>query len=187
MQFLSARNDPLAGWIRLGGIPDLGLRRPVAPGKHLLGRLVFVTRGGEPTGSLDAAGPVAFHGGRLVGPDLGVVLLQQATSDAGRPDLRPAALPPPTALTLSAPLPNPTAGSTRISWGTAAAGRVRLAVYDISGREVGTLFEGMASVGWHVAEWRAGDASAGRLPAGVYFARLTGNGGTRVQRLILVR
>jgi hypothetical protein len=70
--------------------------------------------------------------------------------------------------------PNPFNPSTVIGYQLPAAGRVRLAVYDLLGREVTVLVNGEVEAGNHTAVF-----DAAGLSSGVYFCRLTT--GDRVQ------
>ncbi len=78
--------------------------------------------------------------------------------------------------------PNPFNASTAISFELRVAGNVKMAVYDIQGREVARLAEGYYPAGTHQAVW---EASA--MSSGVYFARLTAEGMTQTQKLLLVK
>jgi hypothetical protein len=64
----------------------------------------------------------------------------------------------------------------------AAPGPVRLAVYDVLGREVTVLVEGVRSAGRHEVAF---DGSA--LPGGVYLVRLNSGGSAATRALTLVR
>src|SRR5262249_40738233 len=48
---------------------------------------------------------------------------------------------------------------------------VRLEVFDVAGRRVATLFDGMRGAGEHEVAWD-GETRAGTVQRGVYFARL---------------
>ncbi len=76
--------------------------------------------------------------------------------------------------------PNPSRGSTEIRYVLAVAGRVELAIYDLSGREVSHLVSGWNDTGPQVATF-----DAARLPAGVYFCRLQAPG-TSVSRRVAI-
>jgi hypothetical protein len=67
--------------------------------------------------------------------------------------------------------PNPSAGRTTLSFSLTAAAAVRLAVYDVLGREVAVLVDEQLDAGAHMAVF---DASA--LPAGLYVYQLIANG-----------
>lgn len=78
--------------------------------------------------------------------------------------------------------PNPFNPSTAISFQLQAASNVKLAVYDIAGREVGVLAEGWMPAGKHQVEWYASDQ-----PSGVYFARLKAGSRSQTQKLLLLK
>jgi plastocyanin len=77
--------------------------------------------------------------------------------------------------------PNPTRGTATLSFALAEASAVRLAVYDLLGREVAVLVDGTLEAGQHEAML---DGSA--LPAGVYVYRLVVDGQEQTGRLTLV-
>ncbi|MDX1419709.1 MAG: T9SS type A sorting domain-containing protein [Rubricoccaceae bacterium] len=78
--------------------------------------------------------------------------------------------------------PNPFARQTTISYEVAAAADVRLAVYDVLGREVAVLVDGRVEAGTHSAVFDAGD-----LAAGTYVYRLQVGTGVRAGRMTLAR
>ena len=86
------------------------------------------------------------------------------------------------AFALGASFPNPFRASTTVEYTLEEAADVRLAVYDVLGREVAVLAEGVRPAGTAQATW---DASA--LPTGLYVSQLRVNGavvGTRKMQLI---
>lgn len=90
--------------------------------------------------------------------------------------------------------PNPFNPSTtiRFSIGAADAGRagkaaVRLALYDVSGRNVAVLRETSLAPGEYSAVWSGTGAGGAPLASGVYFARLTVGGKTLTEKLVLIR
>jgi hypothetical protein len=89
----------------------------------------------------------------------------------------------PSAFALHAAYPNPSGGRTTLRYDVAEAGLVRIAVYDLLGREMAVLAAGLVGAGAHEA---ALDGRA--LPAGVYFVRMTADGGfTQTRRITLLR
>ncbi len=78
--------------------------------------------------------------------------------------------------------PNPFNPETALSYKLQAASNVKLAVYDIAGREVALLAEGFYPAGTHQAVW---DASA--MASGVYFARLQAGDEVRTVKMLLVK
>ncbi|MCC6349080.1 MAG: hypothetical protein IT347_05760 [Candidatus Eisenbacteria bacterium] len=63
----------------------------------------------------------------------------------------------------------------------------RLAVYDLAGRRIQTLTERRELTGRHGIIWDCRNAQGESVPSGMYFARLTGAGFTRVLRVPVVR
>jgi hypothetical protein len=83
---------------------------------------------------------------------------------------------------LSQNFPNPFNPSTvvRYSWPNLSYATVK--VYDILGREVAVLLEGMIEPGDHMIEWNAGN-----LPSGIYYCRLMADGLTRTVKVVLMK
>ncbi len=78
--------------------------------------------------------------------------------------------------------PNPFNAATALSFKLPDASQIKLAVYDIMGREVAALAEGWYPAGAHYAEW---DASA--MASGVYFARLEAKSTVQIRKLLLLK
>ena len=95
--------------------------------------------------------------------------LDVATPRAARPD----------AARLGAPWPNPFNPATRVELELAVAADLRLAVYDLLGREQAVLHEGALTAGSHGFTWQPETAAAG-----VYFIVLNGPGGDETRRVI---
>jgi len=76
---------------------------------------------------------------------------------------------------------NPVTGTPALRFALPHATRVRITVYDISGRQVATLVDGPYSAGEHVATWQAA-----RVGPGVYFARMIADGRTLGGRMVLL-
>jgi Secretion system C-terminal sorting domain len=87
----------------------------------------------------------------------------------------------PEAFTLSA-YPNPFNASTTISVELPTSTNLRLAVYNVSGREVAVLNDGQAAAGMHQFTF-----DAGSLASGVYFVRAVTPDQTKHQKVLLVR
>lgn len=85
---------------------------------------------------------------------------------------------PPSEVLLEAPRPNPSRGRAEIGYALPSARRVRLAVYDVLGREVLRLRDGVEEgAGFHRVE-------ATGLAAGVYLVRLVAGEAVRTTRLV---
>jgi flagellar hook assembly protein FlgD len=62
-----------------------------------------------------------------------------------------------------------------------------LAVYDVQGRVVAQLMDGVQRAGRHSHRWDGRDHQGRLLPAGTYFLRLEFAGRVETQKLSLVR
>lgn len=91
-----------------------------------------------------------------------------------------------TALRFYAPRPNPLTRGTELAFDLPRAAPVALAIYDLGGRRVAELAGGELGPGHHALRWNAQDEGGQRAPAGLYFARFSTPGLTRIERLILL-
>ncbi len=78
--------------------------------------------------------------------------------------------------------PNPFSERTTISFAVPKAGRVKLQVFDVLGRKVGTLLDESGLKGRYDVGFNARN-----LPAGVYFVHLEAGGKRATQQMVLVR
>ncbi|MRR09161.1 T9SS type A sorting domain-containing protein [bacterium] len=83
--------------------------------------------------------------------------------------------------------PNPSAGTLRLAYDLAAAGRVRLGVYDVAGRLVAKVVDGTMPAGSHAASWNGADRGGRQVASGVYFVRLEAAGASQTRRITVVR
>ena len=89
---------------------------------------------------------------------------------------------------LARPSPNPTRGRTEFRFSIVKAGRVDLAIYDLTGRRVRTVVHTIRAAGPGLATWDGRDEAGLRLANGLYFARLAAPGALpRVQKITLAR
>ncbi|NQS97270.1 MAG: T9SS type A sorting domain-containing protein [candidate division Zixibacteria bacterium] len=89
----------------------------------------------------------------------------------------------PSVFALHPPHPNPFNSSTAISWQLQAASFVKLAVYDIQGREVAVLLNQQQAAGSWQLTW---DAEG--MESGVYFVWLAVDGGqSMVRKVVLIK
>ena len=94
----------------------------------------------------------------------------------------------PVAAGLASNYPNPFNSSTRIEYGLAAAGRVRLGIYNVLGQPVRTLVdEETQDAGMYQVEWDARDQRGAAVAAGVYLTRLVYPGGVETRRLLYLK
>lgn len=74
---------------------------------------------------------------------------------------------------LATPSPNPCVSATRIAFSLASPANARLEVLDAAGRRVHTLARGAMPAGSQSVSWDGRSERGSRVPAGVYFVRLT--------------
>lgn len=77
---------------------------------------------------------------------------------------------------LGAPRPNPSDDASEIHFAIPRESPVTLRVYDVAGRLVKTLADGMMPAGSHTAKWDGTDQGGARVAAGVYLYRLESPG-----------
>ena len=162
----------------------------------LLGLLVFVSVG---TAEVSLVGQVRLSDGQPVAGaqvmlfDLASLrrgAVAHATTDAtGQFALPLAALGRPAlshSFVLGPNYPNPFNPSTLIPYELAAAGYVRLEVFNLLGQRVATLVDGAQPAGAHRARWDGTDAAGQAAAAGVYVYRLLVDGAQQTGRMVLV-
>ncbi|NLP04494.1 T9SS type A sorting domain-containing protein [Candidatus Fermentibacteria bacterium] len=81
--------------------------------------------------------------------------------------------------------PNPSSGGTAIFYRLAESGPVTISIYDLQGRLVRTISEGVQTPGSHETWWNASEDSGEPVPPGVYFMRLDAAGGVLTGRLVI--
>lgn len=111
--------------------------------------------------------------------------LLQGLFDAWATTAVPSALPAPRLATvvLHESDPNPFSLATTVRFELPAPARVRLAVYDVTGREVAVLMDDLRRAGEHALDWRPG----ARVGSGVYFLRLEAAADAAVSRIVVLR
>lgn len=93
--------------------------------------------------------------------------------------------PLPRALTLSAPVPHPIAGSAVLEMRLPRGGQARLDLYDLGGRRVATPFVGVLPA-WRTAlDWAPISSEGGALHPGIYFLRLEVGGDVATRRIVI--
>ena len=88
---------------------------------------------------------------------------------------------------MSTVYPNPFARDLRISYQLASSSRVSLMVYDVAGRAVCGLVDGVCEPGYYAINWNGCDNRGRKVPAGVYFVRFHTVEYQQVQKTVLLR
>ena len=83
--------------------------------------------------------------------------------------------------------PNPFNPSTVIEYSLAQAGHVEIAVYDVHGRKVATLVDGLREPGAYREVWDGKNEKGRVVASGIYFCRLTSDDGTLIRKMVLLR
>ncbi|NUO20372.1 T9SS type A sorting domain-containing protein, partial [bacterium] len=88
----------------------------------------------------------------------------------------------PTEFSITSTYPNPFNATLSIQYDIPQAAQISLSVYDLLGREVATLFQGMKDPGRHAVFWNAEGVSTG-----VYFIRLHSEHRSATQKVLLLK
>ncbi|MDI6809723.1 MAG: C25 family cysteine peptidase [Candidatus Eisenbacteria bacterium] len=71
--------------------------------------------------------------------------------------------------------------------GSKNGGKVAVRVYDVSGRLVKTMVDGVVGPGVHTLYWDGKDRKGRNVPSGVYFVKAEGHGIATTQRMVVIR
>jgi hypothetical protein len=94
-------------------------------------------------------------------------------------DLEPSVIP-----RLSQNSPNPFTDATMISFAVGRTGRVRLRIFDVTGRPVKTLVDGIMEANNYRWHWDARDEHGRPVASGVYFYRLESPGYSATRKMV---
>jgi hypothetical protein len=93
----------------------------------------------------------------------------------------------PTSFVLRQNYPNPFNPITTIEYSLPRTADVTLVVYDIIGREMTRLVDGIQASGHHGVVWNGRTITGRELPSGIYFARLVAGEFTQTIKLVLLK
>jgi len=120
--------------------------------------------------------------------DYRVVALELATADGTYiPVKLPASESLPQGYDLAQNYPNPFNPETRIAFSLPSSGEIRLAIYNVLGREVRTLVSSHLEAGQHTAVWDGRDNAGATAASGVYFYRLEASGYSMTRKMMLLK
>ena len=83
--------------------------------------------------------------------------------------------------------PNPFGSTTAVRFTLPVRSHAALRIHDLAGRVVRTLVDGEMAAGAHTSKWDALDDRGLRVPAGMYFARLSSGEKTALRKMLFVR
>ncbi len=83
--------------------------------------------------------------------------------------------------------PNPFRGGCRIALSIRKPGLVRLEVFDVRGRRVAALHQGLLPAGTHAVAWDGRDASGGPVAPGIYFVRVEAGSRALSRKIVHLR
>jgi len=92
--------------------------------------------------------------------------------------------PAPSPLALAPPWPNPSSGGVAIPFAMPSAGHARVRLYDVHGRFVRELLNGVVPAGPRELRWDRRTSAGDLSRAGVYFVELQAAGERRTQRIV---
>jgi hypothetical protein len=83
--------------------------------------------------------------------------------------------------------PNPFNPRTTVSYTVPSRGAVTVAIYDLHGARVATLFNGERAAGAYSVDWDGRADNAAVAASGVYFARIEHASGTRSKKMVMLK
>jgi hypothetical protein len=83
--------------------------------------------------------------------------------------------------------PNPFNPTTKIDYGLPEMSNVKLVIYDILGREVTTLVNGVQDAGYKSIAWHGTDAFGKNVAAGMYFYLIQAGDFRQVKKMVLLK
>ena len=137
--------------------------------------------GGPDPGHFDAELRIASND-----PDTGSLVVPIGIDVTGATDSPREALRP-TAFALHSPHPNPSRTGATFRFDLPRPDRVSLRIYDVSGRLVATLADGMVAAGFRSAAWNGRDDSGRSVASGIYFGKLVTTERTFERKIVLLR
>jgi hypothetical protein len=93
----------------------------------------------------------------------------------------------PRALVLRQNYPNPFNPQTRIEFLMPRPGRAKVAVFDVGGSRVATIFDGALDAGPHTLSWNGRDSRGRSVATGIYLYRLEACGTVLTRKMVLLR
>ena len=141
--------------------------------------------------TLDLTLSLALKPGQSAGGDVGLADLQLSGRDGVTLEVAtspaPVPLPTPGALMLSGARPNPFTHETRFALNLDRAADVDLAVHDLGGRRVATLYRGALAAGPHEFAWQGVRSDGSTAANGIYFLQARVGAERLARKVIFLR
>ncbi len=159
------------------GVTVTGTVTSLAPGDYTLANLMNIPE----TIDVTVTPSHEISGLHMAGYETIVFQFITTTGVTGNNDL------PATGLMLEPAYPNPFNPSTTIRYSLPERSQVKIGIYDVAGRLVAEIQNGIEAKGNHEVLWQGLDAQGMTVSAGVYFVRLEAGTETRVTEIVLVK
>ena len=88
---------------------------------------------------------------------------------------------------LSQNYPNPFNPTTTINFSVPKNQMIKIEVFDLQGRLINTVYEGITQPGQHTVRWDANDYNHNSIPSGVYFYRLTSENYFKTRKMLYLK
>lgn len=111
----------------------------------------------------------------IIGAEKAVVSVNEPRNDA------------PTGFALGSNYPNPFNPTTRIPFIVGTAGKIHLAVYDLLGREIAVIADGIFQTGEYIAEWDGTTSEGMPATSGTYIYRLSAGSRVLSGKMVLMK
>ncbi len=93
----------------------------------------------------------------------------------------------PNAFTVNSAYPNPFNPTTTIQYGIPDAREVTIAIYDLMGRKVATLFHKEQQAGWYEITWNGLLTNGSLAPAGIYLYKIIAADEIKTNKISLIK
>jgi hypothetical protein len=88
---------------------------------------------------------------------------------------------------LKAPSPNPFSRTTTITYAIPQSGNISLKIYDITGKCIRILEDGIRQCGLHTIAWDGTDHHSRKIANGIYFIRLASNDRIALKKILIMK
>jgi hypothetical protein len=117
----------------------------------------------------------------MVRPEFAPVEVLLSSADGNEDSMKP------TVFTLHQNSPNPFNPSTRISFDLPASSHVKLDIFNMLGRHVVTLVDGIREAGAYSVTWDGTTSTGDKAASGIYFYRLKTDEFTETKKMMMLK